>query len=80
MIEYDEYHYGDYKKVKMEVDVWVRENLKKGGIESRLDKALKLLSIVGGQYLKEHPDKLDDVVIAIDCDGYNHKMSVKDGV
>lgn len=75
MIEYDKYRYGDYEKVTMEVDGWLRENLKNGGIESRLEKATNLLSIVGAQYLEEYPDKLDDIVRAVDCEGYNHKLS-----
>lgn len=77
MIKYSEYRYGNLKDVTMELDEWIERSLAEGGIESRLDKALKLLSIVGGQYLKEHPDKLDDVVRAIDCEGYNHTIKEK---
>lgn len=78
MIKYKEYSYSEYKDREDEIESWIKRNLKKDGIELRLKKVIELLSIVGEHYLIENPDKLDDVVRAIECEGYNHTIKVDD--
>lgn len=45
-----------------------------GGIEDRIEKIKKLLSVMADDFLTRNPDRLDEVVRTVDCSGLGHKL------
>jgi hypothetical protein len=64
------------KSVKKDNDLrwWIENRIGQSGIESQIRKLGELTSLMAEDYLKEHPERLDDVVTAIDDDGYGHVL------
>ena len=54
---------------------WLNSNLKKGGIESQVQKLRDLLAIIGEQWLVANPTRVEEVATAIVCEGYRHKIT-----
>lgn len=54
---------------------WIESNLKKGGIESQVEKLRNLLAIVGEKFLVDNPNCGENVASAIECEGYRHKIT-----
>ena len=76
-IEYEKRSYRSYNKEEEKVSDWIKWNLRQGGIEDKIEKLISLASLIGETYLSKNPDKLDEVVRAIDCDGLNHTLTLK---
>lgn len=54
---------------------WIKSNLKKGGIESQVEKLRSMLAIVGEKFLIDNPGCVEDVASAIECEGYRHNIT-----
>lgn len=53
---------------------WIESNLKKGGIESQVEKLRNLMAIIGEKFLIDNPSCVENVASAIECEGYRHKI------
>lgn len=53
---------------------WLSHNLEQGGIEQQISKMRMLLALIGEHWLTENKDRLDDMVDAVGCEGYHHKL------
>jgi hypothetical protein len=56
------------------IDSWIFNAIASDGIEKSIKRSAKLLSLIAAEWLQKHPEMLNDIVYAIDCDGYNHKL------
>lgn len=77
-IKYKEYGGLKNKKIDQDLGIWLDYNLSSGGIEEKIEKCTNLLVIMAEHFLSEKPDKLEDVVRAIQCSGSQHKLSRDD--
>jgi hypothetical protein len=66
---------GDTVTEQDSIHWWIESSLKKGGIESQVQKLRNLLAIVGEHWLVANPQRVDDVATAIECEGYRHKIT-----
>lgn len=73
-IEYKKPRYRSENTLVDSIVPWLVSNLASDGIESQVRKTQLLLALIGEQWLIENKDRLDDVVNAIGCEGYNHKL------
>lgn len=74
-IKYKTYFsYSGDKPVEESVEYWLEYNLSSGGIEEKIDKLKKLLTIIGEEFLMRNPDRLIEVVDAVDCPGGDHTI------
>lgn len=62
------------EETKESINLWIKNNLQKGGIESKIEKLINLMSIVGEQFLISHQYLVENVASTIECEGYNHKI------
>lgn len=53
---------------------WLYYNLSTGSIEEKIKKFGELLTVMAEDFLTRNPEKLEDVVRAIDCQGTQHKL------
>ena len=75
-VEYERTRFrGDTQHEQDSIYWWIESNLKKGGIESQVEKLRNILAIVGEQWLVANPQRVDEVAKAIECEGYRHKIT-----
>ena len=56
------------------VTYWVVNNINSGGIESKIEKLVDLISILAEKHLEKYPEDVVDVAYAIGCYGIDHKV------
>lgn len=75
-VEYESTSYrGDAINEVESIRWWIESNLKKGGIESQLERLHNLLAIIGDQWLAANPEQVGEVATAIECEGHRHKIT-----
>lgn len=68
--------YGDGVEISREpISYWLNAGLKQGHIESRIKKLCDLMSLIGAQWVSEHPQSISDVAEIVECEGYDHKIT-----
>lgn len=53
---------------------WLERNLGEPGIEKKLDKLILLVTILTERHIRDNPQDLQDVVDAVKCEAFDHKL------
>ena len=53
---------------------WMATHLLEGHFEKKLDRLAKLMTLIGSDWLMQHPEHIAEVAFSLDCDGQDHEL------